>query len=285
MALFRKNKNQNNIRINPIRPESYSKRRKQIPDGATITCRYCQKVLVKSDLPEDYTCKYCQGHLQFPAFKRIDWLIDEGTFEESHSYFQEKDPLDFPKYRDKLRQIQTDTGLNEAIVTGFGKLADTDVAIGVMDSRFIMASMGSIVGEKLVLLFDEAAERKVPVILFIASGGARMQEGIFSLMQMAKVTQAVSRHHKAGLFYVSVLTQPTTGGVTASFANQADVILAEPKAIIGFAGRRVIEQTIRAELPPGFQEAETVLENGFVDAIVPRNEQMTVLSQLIKIHQ
>lgn len=285
MALFRKNKNKNNIRINPVRPENYSKRRKQIPDGATINCRYCNRVLVKSEMPEDNTCKYCQGHLQFPALERIDWLLDEETFEESHPFFKIEDPLDFPKYQDKLRQAQTDTGLNEAIVTGFGKLSGMDVAIGVMDSRFIMASMGSIVGEKLVLLFDEAAERAVPVILYIASGGARMQEGIFSLMQMAKVTQSVSRHSQAGLFYVSVLTQPTTGGVTASFANQADIILAEPKAVVGFAGRRVIEQTIRAELPPGFQEAETVLKNGFIDAIVARKDQLKILPQLIEIHQ
>lgn len=284
MALFRKNKYKNSIRLNPSQPDNYQQRIKQIPDGATFTCPGCKKALVRKDLPEDRTCRKCHYPLQFPAYDRIDWLLDSETFEELDAEIDLVNPINFPDYTDKLKDKQENTGLQEAVVTGLGKFAGQTIAVGVMDSRFIMASMGHIVGEKLTRLFEKAIEKRLPVVLYIASGGARMQEGIISLMQMAKVSQVVAKHDAAGLFYLAVLTQPTTGGVTASFANQADIILAEPKATIGFAGKRVIKQTIHAELPHGFQESETVLKNGFIDSIVSRDLQKEVIRQLLTIH-
>lgn len=230
-------------------------------------------------------CPKCDYHLQFPALKRVDWLADEGTFQEWDSDLTAANPLDFPGYDDKIEKGQKTTRLQEAVLTGQADLEGLPFAIGVMDSRFIMASMGTVVGEKLTRLFERATELELPVILYIASGGARMQEGILSLMQMAKVTQAISKHSQAGLFYCAFLTHPTTGGVTASFAMQGDLTLAEPSATVGFAGKRVIEQTIKSELPADFQKAETVLENGFIDRIVSRKKQHQVLQFLLKVHQ
>ena len=282
MALFRRNKT---IQLNADAVAKYSDKVAQIPDDLMARCPKCHKVYFTKQKPEDYCCMHCHHHLPFPAMERIDWLVDEGSFQEINADLWNDNPLGFPKYSEKLAKLQEATGLKEAIVTGTGRLDGHDLALGVMDSRFVMASMGTAVGEKLVQLFDLATAQGLPVVLYIASGGARMQEGILSLMQMAKVSQAVARHSAAGGFYCAVLTHPTTGGVTASFAMQGDVILAEPDATVGFAGKRVIEQTLRKPLPDDFQAAETVLGYGFIDQIVPRDRQKRLLAQLLTIHE
>lgn len=283
MALFRKKKKY--VEINPRRTDELRERRAQIPDGLVERCPNCQTIIFQSAIGESYLCPKCGHHLQFPAMDRIDWLVDEGTFEEWDTELTVQDPLDFPDYQIKLKRSQSLTGLKEAVVTGEAKLSGNAFALGVMDSRFVMASMGTVVGEKITRLFEQAIEKNLPVVLYIASGGARMQEGILSLMQMAKISQAIARHSQAGLFYATVLTHPTTGGVTASFAMQGDVTLAEPSAVVGFAGKRVIEQTIGSNLPPDFQAAETVLEYGFIDRIVSREEQHQVLNLLLTVHR
>ena len=283
MALFRKKKKY--VEINPNRADELRERRAQIPDGLAERCPKCQAIIFQNSIENDFLCPKCSYHLQFPALKRIKWLVDEGSFEEWDSDLTAKYPLNFPGYQEKLETSQKITQLKEAVITGQAELEGLPFAIGVMDSRFIMASMGTIVGEKLTRLFEQATEKELPVVLYIASGGARMQEGILSLMQMAKISQAVSKHSQAGLFYCTVLTHPTTGGVTASFAMQGDITLAEPEAIVGFAGKRVIEQTIGSELPNDFQTAETVLKNGFIDHIVPRKKQARVLRFLLAAHK
>ncbi len=282
MALFRKKKSY--IQIKPAQADELKARRAQIPDGLAESCPGCKEIIFKQSIGEEYLCPKCEYHLQFPAMDRIEWLVDAGSFTEWDKELAAEDPFDFPGYQEKLDRSQKTTGLQEAIVTGQASLEGLPFALGVMDSRFIMASMGTVVGEKLTRLFERATELELPVVLYIASGGARMQEGILSLMQMAKVSQAVSRHDQAGLFYCTVLTNPTTGGVSASFAMQGDVTLAEPKATVGFAGKRVIEQTIGSKLPADFQDAETVLEYGFIDHIVHRSEQKNVLNLLLAIH-
>lgn len=282
MALFRRNKT---IQLNADAVAKYSDKVAQIPDDLMARCPKCHKVYFTKQKPEDYCCMHCHHHLPFPAMERIDWLVDEGSFQEINADLWNDNPLGFPKYSEKLANLQEATGLKEAIVTGTARLDGHAFALGVMDSRFVMASMGTAVGEKLVQLFDLATSQGLPVVLYIASGGARMQEGILSLMQMAKVSQAVARHSAAGGFYCAVLTHPTTGGVTASFAMQGDVILAEPDATVGFAGKRVIEQTLRKPLPDDFQAAETVLGYGFIDQIVPRDRQKRMLAQLLTIHE
>jgi len=211
-------------------------------------------------------------------------LQDEDTFEELFTGIETKDPLNFPNYKDKLAQMREKTGLDEAVLTGTASIKGHKTALGIMDSNFIMASMGSVVGEKITRLFEYATELRLPVVLFTASGGARMQEGIISLMQMAKISAAVQRHSKAGLFYLTILTDPTTGGVTASFAMEGDIILAEPQSLVGFAGRRVIESTVRENLPDGFQKAEFLLEHGFVDAIVKRAKLRDKIAKLLEFH-
>lgn len=282
MALFRKKKT---IRLNPELPTKSIPRRTEIPDNLIERCPKCHKVIFQTQLPENHCCPHCQNLLQFPAKKRIEWLTDKNSFVEWDNDIDSADPLEFPGYQDKLTLAQEITGLKEAVLTGQATLNQLPLALGVMDNRFVMASMGTVVGEKLVRLFEEATKQSLPVVLFIASGGARMQEGILSLMQMAKVTQAVAKHSQAGLFYCTVLTNPTTGGVTASFAMQGDITLAEPGATIGFAGKRVIEQTIKATLPQEFQKAESVLENGYIDQIVKRDDQRKILHLLLTIHQ
>lgn len=282
MALFRKKKSY--IQINPEHADEIKERRAQIPDGLAESCPNCKEIIFKSSIGEDYLCPKCDYHLQFPAMDRIEWLVDSGSFKEWATELTAKNPLEFPGYQDKIEHSQKATGLQEAIVIGQAQLNGLSFAIGVMDSRFIMASMGTVVGEKLTRLFEQATELNLPVVLYIASGGARMQEGILSLMQMAKVSQAVSRHDQAGLFYGAFLTHPTTGGVSASFAMQGDITLAEPKATVGFAGKRVIEQTIGSKLPADFQAAETVLEYGYIDHIVHRSDQRNVLNLLLSIH-
>jgi len=283
MAFFRKSKG--NEETKALKTDEIQERRAQIPDDLVCSCPNCKEIIFQRLLGPEYVCPQCGHHLQFPAIERVNWLADTGSFQEWDKDLLANNPLDFPNYDDKIKKGQKATQLEEAILTGQAELKGLPLALGVMDNRFIMASMGTVVGEKLTRLFERSTELDLPVVLYIASGGARMQEGILSLMQMAKVTQAVSKHSQAGLFYCSFLTNPTTGGVTASFAMQGDITLAEPDAIVGFAGRRVIEQTIKTELPTDFQKSETVLENGFIDRIVPRQQQREVLEVLLKAHQ
>lgn len=283
MAFFRRKKKY--VEISPVRTEEMKERRAQIPDDLASSCPNCKTVIFNQAISDDYLCPKCHYHMQFPAIERVKWLADEDSFEAWDTDVKAADPFDFPGYQEKIEKSQKVTKLEEAVLTGEATLHGNPFALGVMDSRFVMASMGTVVGEKLTRLFERATERQLPVILYIASGGARMQEGILSLMQMAKVTQAVAKHSEAGLLYVSILTHPTTGGVTASFAMQADITLAEPKATIGFAGKRVIAQTIKSSLPPDFQTAESVLENGFIDRIVSRPEQRRFLHFLLLAHR
>ncbi len=247
-------------------------------------CPCCKRTLYTKDMGAEKVCPYCGYSFRIGAWERLALTVDEKSFEEWDTDLVTKDPLDFPDYLDKIALMQEKTELHEAVLTGKAKIDGQEIGIGVMDANFIMGSMGTVVGEKITRLFERATEQRLPVIIFTASGGARMQEGIFSLMQMAKISGALKRHSNAGLLYITVLTDPTTGGVTASFAMDGDVIIAEPQSLIGFAGRRVIEQTIRQELPDDFQKAEFLLDHGFVDRIVPRNQLQEELSKLIKIH-
>lgn len=256
-----------------------------VPTGSWIKCQNCGEVIYKKSLKEaDYVCLKCQKHFRMDARTRLNSVIDEGSFEELFTHLKTVNVLEFKGYEKKIEALKDKTGLHEGIVTGTGLMDNQKVAIGVMDSRFLMGSMGSVVGEKVTLLVEKATEEKLPVILFTASGGARMQEGIISLMQMAKTSAALKRHSDAGLLYITVLTDPTTGGVTASFAMLGDIILAEPGSLIGFAGPRVIRDTIKQELPDGFQRAEFLLEKGFVDKIVPRETMKETLSQIVSMH-
>ncbi|HBQ62075.1 MAG: acetyl-CoA carboxylase, carboxyltransferase subunit beta [Trichococcus flocculiformis] len=255
-----------------------------VPEGLWEKCPNCQKTIYSKDLGKDKVCPHCAYNFRIPAYERISSIVDEGTFDEWNALMPKENPLAFPGYENKLKIAKEKTGLDEAVVTGAAFINKHKVALCVMDSNFIMASMGKVVGEKLTRAFERATVEKLPIIVFTASGGARMQEGIMSLMQMAKVSVAVSNHSKAGLLYITVLTDPTTGGVTASFAMQGDIILAETGATVGFAGKRVIEQTIKAKLPEGFQTAEKVLENGFIDKIVARKDLRRALQHLLLLH-
>ena len=230
-------------------------------------------------------CPLCRFHTRLHAVERLEYIVDGGTFEEKYNNLQTKNPLEFEGYLEKIEKLQRMTGLNEAVLTGFGKIAGVQTGIGIMDSNFLMASMGSVVGEKLARLFEESAEKNLPVVIFTASGGARMHEGIISLMQMAKVSAAAGKHSDAGLLYITVFTDPTTGGVTASFASLGDIILAEPHALIGFTGRIVIEGTIGRKLPNEFQTAEFLLERGYIDKIVQRNKMKDTLALLLELHK
>lgn len=255
----------------------------QIPDGLFEKCEKCNEIIYTEDVVADYyICPNCGNYFRISPRTRISMIIDKGTFLEWDTELPVSDPLNFPGYKSKLELMKLVTNLDEAVITGEGKIDDTKVAIGVMASNFLMGSMGEVVGEKLTRMIERATEQRLPAIIFCCSGGARMQEGIVSLMQMAKTSQALKKHDEAGLLYVSVLTDPTTGGVMASFAMLGDVILAEPGALIGFAGPRVIEQTIGQRLPEGFQRAEFLLEHGFVDKIVKRNKLKQTLSMLVK---
>lgn len=257
-----------------------------IPSGMWVKCEDCGKVHYKKDLEKHVmVCQNCGHHFRISAIERIQTIIDEDTFIEFDRDITSGNPLDFPGYEKKLEALKVATELNEAVVTGRGEINGEDAVIGVMDSRFMMGSMGSVVGEKLTRAVERATKEKLPVVIFTASGGARMQEGMFSLMQMAKVSAAISRHNEAGLLYIPVLTDPTTGGVTASFAMLGDIILSEPSALIGFAGKRVIEQTIKQSLPEGFQTAEFLLEHGFIDAVVVREKLKETLALLLSMHK
>ncbi|WP_034550332.1 acetyl-CoA carboxylase, carboxyltransferase subunit beta [Carnobacterium funditum] len=257
----------------------------KIPEGMFTQCPNCKRSIYGKDLGSEKICPKCGYTFRIDAKKRIQLTVDEGTFEEWNLDIAFKNPLEFPGYKEKITTVQAKTKLHEAVVTGKACIEGNETAICVMDSSFIMGSMGSVVGEKITRTLERALEEKLPIIIFTASGGARMQEGILSLMQMAKISAAVARHSNESLLYITVLTDPTTGGVTASFAMQGDIILSEPRALVGFAGRRVIEQTIKETLPDDFQLAESVLKNGFIDKIVPRVELKETLGLLLKLHQ
>ncbi|MBU3958595.1 MAG: acetyl-CoA carboxylase, carboxyltransferase subunit beta [Candidatus Omnitrophica bacterium] len=261
-------------------------KKKEIPDGLWTKCDGCSEVLYNKTLEENLrVCPKCNHYFTLGAYERINMLLDKDTFQEYDKDMISSDPLGFkgPKtYIDKLLQEQQATGLKEAVVTGEGLLDNKGIVIAVTDSRFIMGSMGSVVGEKITRATEAATKNKLPLIIVSGSGGgARMYEGMFSLMQMAKTSAALSLHHQKKLLFISVLTNPTMAGVMASFAGLGDIIIAEPKALIGFTGPRVIEQTIRQKLPPGFQRSEFLLEHGLIDKIVHRNNLKTTLSQLL----
>ena len=268
---------------------SRNRRKPEAPEGILKKCNKCGAAILTDEvITGKYICPKCHGYFRIPAYKRIELVTDAGSFEEWDAKIDEgerpENPLDFRGYTEKVEVLREKTGLDEAVVTGKATICGQPVVIGVCDGRFMMASMGHAVGEKITRAVERATEERLPVVLFTCSGGARMQEGIISLMQMAKTSAALKRHSDAGLLYVPVLTDPTTGGVTASFAMLGDIILAEPGALIGFAGPRVIEQTIGQKLPEGFQRAEFLLEHGFVDRIVTRDEMKEVLGQILKMH-
>ncbi|BDF35159.1 hypothetical protein CE91St62_32210 [Lachnospiraceae bacterium] len=257
----------------------------EVPQGLLRKCNRCGQAIITEDVKAGgYICPKCGGYFRVHAYRRIEMVADEGTFEEWDRGLTTRNPLDYKGYEEKLEALQEKTGLEEAVITGRARIDGTDAVIGVCDGRFLMASMGEVVGEKIARAVERATKEKLPVIIFACSGGARMQEGITSLMQMAKTSAALKRHSDAGQLYISVLTDPTTGGVTASFAMLGDVILAEPGALIGFAGPRVIEQTIGQKLPKGFQRSEFLLAHGFIDGIIERPELKGTLSRILKLH-
>ena len=257
-----------------------------IPGDKLVSCPHCGQESERKAVAEGLSvCPKCGYHWPLGAYYRLSTILDPGSFRELHPRLSAGDPLSFPGYRAKLEISQRKTGLTEAAVTATGTIGGRRCVVGVLDSRFMMGSMSAAVGEKITLAIEFAAKNKLPLILFAASGGARMQEGILSLMQMAKTSAALARFSEKGLLYISVLTDPTTGGVTASFASLGDITLAEPGALIGFAGPRVIRQTIGQELPEGFQRAEFQMEHGFVDAVVPRTEMRDTLARLLRLHE
>ncbi|XCP86251.1 acetyl-CoA carboxylase carboxyltransferase subunit alpha [Roseburia hominis] len=254
----------------------------EVPEGLLRKCNACKAAILTDDVKKGYyICPKCHNYFRVHAMRRIEMVADAGTFEEWDTGLASGNPLHYKGYEEKLHSLREKTGLDEAVVTGQAEVSGNKVVLAVCDGRFMMASMGWVVGEKITRAVEKATEKRLPVLIFACSGGARMQEGIHSLMQMAKTAAALKRHHDAGCLYISVLTDPTTGGVTASFAMLGDVILAEPGALIGFAGPRVIEQTIGQKLPQGFQRAEFLLEHGFVDRIVEREKLKTVLSEIL----
>lgn len=256
-----------------------------VPEGMYIQCPKCKKSIYRADLKVNLgVCTQCGYYYPLSARARISLVADKGSFKELDGEMTSGNPLDFPGYEEKLVAYQEKVGQNEAVLTGEAEIEGQKTIIAIMDSSFMMGSMGSVVGEKITRAIEHATKNSLPIIIFTASGGARMQEGIFSLMQMAKTSAALAKHDAKGLLYISVLTDPTTGGVTASFATLGDVILAEPGALVGFAGPRVIEQTINQKLPEGFQRSEFLLEHGQVDGIVERAELKLVLGKLLRLH-
>ena len=256
-----------------------------IPSDLLFKCPRCSNVCLMEEFENNKkVCPSCNYHSRITAHERIELIADSDTFIEFDIDMISKNPINFPDYSDKQKKLRETTCLNDAIITGECLIHGYKSVIAIMDSRFMMASMGSVVGEKLTRAFEYATKNELPVIAFTASGGARMQEGIVSLMQMAKTSGAVARHSEAGLLYITVMTDPTTGGVTASFASLGDIIIAEPKVLIGFAGRRVIEGTIKQRLPDDFQSAEFMLQNGFIDMIIERKRMKRTLSHLLKLH-
>ncbi len=254
--------------------------------GKWVKCDNCKEILYKEEVHNNLSvCPNCGKHFRISARRRIHQIIDEGTFIETNADMKTKNPLNFEGYEKKIQSLQEKTQINEAVKTGFGEINGEKVVIAIMDGNFMMGSMGSVVGEKITCAIEDAIDNKLPIIIFCVSGGARMQEGIISLMQMAKTSEALAKLNEAGLLYISVLTDPTTGGVTASFASLGDIILAEPNALIGFAGPRVIEQTVKQKLPDGFQRSEFLLEHGFIDKIVERKDMKQTLYDILKLHK
>lgn len=257
-----------------------------VPEGLMTKCPACKEIILTKDLMKTAkVCPKCDHHFKMTAWERVECLFDKDTFEPMDSHLQTENPLRFPSYTEKVKSDAAKTGLNEAVLTGVGKIGGCEVAVAIMDSHFRMGSMGSVVGEKITRAVEKATEKNIPVLIFSASGGARMQEGVLSLMQMAKTSVALKRHSDKGLLFISIMTYPTTGGVSASFASVGDINLAEPKALIGFAGRRVIEQTVREKLPEDFQTAEFLLEHGQVDAVIHRCDMAETLAKLLKLHE
>ena len=257
----------------------------EIPKDLLFKCPRCQSVFYMDEFEKRRkTCPTCNYHARLSWRERLEITADKDSFVQFDENMTSLNPIGFPDYEKKIKSLQEKNGINDAIVTGVCTIRGYRAVLGIMDSNFMMASMGSVVGEKIARAFEYATENKLPVILFTASGGARMQEGIISLMQMAKTSGAVKRHSDAGGLYITVLTDPTTGGVTASFASLGDIILAEPKVLVGFAGRRVIQDTIKQKLPDDFQTAEFLLESGFVDAIVDRKSMRKSLSNIMRLH-
>ncbi|NLF34843.1 MAG: acetyl-CoA carboxylase carboxyltransferase subunit beta [Clostridiales bacterium] len=261
-------------------------RESYVPKEKLITCPHCQKEMERAAASDNLAvCIGCGYHWPVSAYRRLNMLLDSGSFRELNERIPAANPLSFPGYGVKLSETQRRTGLTEAVVTAHGTICGYRCVIGVLDGRFFMGSMSAAVGEKITLAVEHAAKNRLPLILFSASGGARMQQGILSLMQMAKTSAAIAQLSQKGLLYISVMTDPTTGGVTASFASLGDIILAEPGALIGFAGPRVIQQTIGESLPEGFQRSEYQMEHGFIDAIVPRARMRDTLAQLLRLHE
>lgn len=262
-----------------------SERKDEIPAGIMTKCPSCKKIMYTKELMKNHkVCLYCDYHHPMSSFERIESLFDEGSFTEYDQDMISVNPLHFPDYMDKIEKDRKKAKINEAVVTGVGAINGYQVSTAIMDSNFRMGSMGSVVGEKITRAIERAANQKIPFIIFTASGGARMQEGVLSLMQMAKTSAALKMFSDQGGFIISIMTHPTTGGVSASFASLGDINLAEPGALIGFAGRRIIEQTIREELPEDFQTAEFLLKHGQLDAVINRTELKETLTTILKIH-
>ena len=288
MNLFSKRKNYFSLDT-PSEKKKTDRRKKEqgqsIPNGMWIKCNTCKMIIYKKEITEYKLCPSCGAHFRMTPAERIAITCDEGSFQEFDADMVPENPMEYPDYDQIIEKAQGKTKLREAVVTGRCRIEGNDAVIAIMDSHFMMGSMGSVVGEKITRAVEKATEERLPIIIFTTSGGARMQEGIISLMQMAKVSEALGRHDAAGLLYITVLTDPTTGGVTASFAMLGDIILSEPKALIGFAGQRVIQGTIHQKLPEGFQRAEFQLDHGFVDRIVQREELRRELGKILKLHQ
>ena len=254
--------------------------------GKWVKCDKCKEIIYKDDLHQNLSvCPNCGKHFRLSSRRRIKQIADEGTFKEIGGDIVTKDPLNFKGYMKKVEMLKEKTKIKEAVKCGTCEIEGEKAVLAVMDGNFLMGSMGSAVGERITLAIETAAKKKLPLVIFCVSGGARMQEGMISLMQMAKTSSALTKLDKAGQLYISVLTDPTTGGVTASFASLGDIILAEPHALIGFAGPRVIEQTINQKLPEGFQSSEFLVEHGFIDKIVERKDMKSIIAKLIRLHK
>lgn len=283
--LFKKKEYVTVKRIPLEKDETVQEVKPNVPEGKWINCNKCKNIIYNEDLDNNNNvCINCGHHFRIGSKTRIAQIFDADSFVPLFDDITSNNPLDFEGYEKKIEVNQAKSNINEAVITGYGTIFSKKAAVAVMDSNFMMGSMGSAVGEKIARIIEYATENRLPVIIFSASGGARMQEGIFSLMQMAKISSALGKHDEENLLYISVLTNPTTGGVTASFAMQGDIIISEPEAIVGFAGRRVIEGTIGQKLPDDFQSAEFGLEKGFIDAIVKRKDMKKYLSKLLSLH-
>ena len=277
--LFMKNRKKHTTTIPSVDAKN------DVPEGIMTKCPECKNIILTKDLIKQMkVCPKCDHHLKMTAAERVACLFDEETFKSIDDHLKTENPLNFPAYTEKVESDARKTGLNEAVLTGTGKIDGQEIAVAIMDSHFRMGSMGSVVGEKITRAIEKATALGIPMIIFSASGGARMQEGVLSLMQMAKTSVALTRHASEGLLYISVMTYPTTGGVSASFASVGDINIAEPKALIGFAGRRVIEQTVREKLPDDFQTAEFLLDHGQLDAVVHRTDMKETISKIVRLH-